>query len=80
MITAEWCEFCQEIKPQIEEFKKKKEVQEIELSKEKREFVKKAYNIPCIPALIILDDEENIVDTWHADLQESFEEFTDKYL
>lgn len=79
-LSAEWCEFCQEIKPEVNSLRKTFEFEDVELTKENRNFVNAAYKIPCIPAIFLMDDEENIIDSWHADMDKTFGEFIDKYL
>lgn len=80
-IGATWCPGCVELKPKVLEIFAKNSTQltEIEVTQENRQQVKDLYRIKCIPALVVLDFDK-IVDTWHADMEQSAEDFLRTHL
>lgn len=81
LIGAEWCPHCVELKPEILEYfsKNLERLNYIEVVKENRQEIKDKYQIKCIPALIVIDDDNEFQGTWHADMQESVWDFINKY-
>lgn len=79
---ADWCKWCQEIKPEIARNKEnRKNVSFVDLDLTlpfNKEKYKKEYNLRCIPSAIILVDDKEIA-RWDADQERTLTEFLDEH-